>query len=145
MKGRKPTLDNVVPMRGDAPKPVPAPPDLMSEAGKAVWEELAPELVRMDRLKPHYEHMLAAYCESAADVIELTSNIAVEGRTYAVQTRNGMQQKKTANWQARQDAFANMRQLGALFGLSPVDDARLATGGQGDLFEELLRGIRGGD
>ena len=63
MKGRKPTLDNVVPMRGDAPKPVPAPPDLMSEAGKAVWEELAPELVRMDRLKPHYEHMLAAYCE----------------------------------------------------------------------------------
>ncbi|WP_226557372.1 P27 family phage terminase small subunit [Salipiger thiooxidans] len=145
MKGRKPTLDNVVPMRGDAPKPVPEPHDLMSDGAKKVWQELAPELVRMDRLKPHYEHMFVAYCESASDVIELTSNIVLEGRTYTVKTRNGVQQKKTANWQARQDALANMRQLGALFGLSPVDDARLATGGQGDLFEELLRGIRGGN
>lgn len=145
MKGRKPNMDNVVPMREEMPKPVPAAHDLMSEPAKAVWERLAPELVKFDRLKPHFEDIFAAYCESVADVIELTSNIALEGRTYAVKTRNGMQQKKTANWQARQDALANMRQLGALFGMTPVDEARLSTGAQGDLFDDLLRQLRGGN
>ena len=72
-------------------------------------------------------------------------NIALEGRTYSVMTRNGLQQKKTANWQARQDALANLRQLGALFGMTPVDEARLSSGGQGDLFDDLLRQLRGPD
>ena len=145
MKGRKPSMENVVPMREEMPKPVPAPHDLMSDAAKEVWERLAPELVKFDRLKPHFEDIFAAYCESVADVIELSSNIALEGRTYSVQTRNGMQQKKTANWQARQDALGNMRQLGALFGMTPVDEARLSSGAQGDLFDDLLRQLRGGD
>lgn len=145
MKGAKPNLKNVVPMRGDAPKPVPDPPDLMSESAKQVWQRLAPEMVHNDRLQPHFEDMFAAFCEATADVIELTSNIATLGRTYSVKTRNGMQQKKTADWQARQDALANMRQLGALFGMSPVDDARLSGGGQGDLFDSILAKINGGN
>ncbi|WP_158963923.1 P27 family phage terminase small subunit [Chachezhania sediminis] len=143
MRGRKPTLDNVVPMRGDVPKPVPEPHDLMSESAKQVWERLAPELVRKDRLEPIWEDTFAAYCEAVADVVELTSNITLEGRTYTVRTRNGLQQKKTANWQARQDALSNMRQLGALFGMSPVDDTRLANGAQGDLFDQIMRQLDG--
>lgn len=138
MKGAKPKLDNVVPMRGDQVKPVPEPHNLMSEGARRVWETLAPEMVAQDRLKPHHEQMFAAYCEAVNDVVELSSNIAVEGRTYQVKTRNGMQQKKTANWQARQDALANMRTLGALFGMSPVDDARLSNGVQGDLFDDIM-------
>lgn len=145
MRGRKPVVENVVPMRGDMPKPVPTPPDLMSDPARAVWHRLAPEMVKVDRLKPHYEDIFAAYCEAVADVIELSSNIALEGRTYSVMTRNGLQQKKTANWQARQDALANLRQLGALFGMTPVDEARLSSGGQGDLFDDLLRQLRGSD
>jgi P27 family predicted phage terminase small subunit len=145
MRGAKPKVDNVIPMRGDAPKPVPAAPDLMSERGKEVWDRLASEMVRKDRLEPHHEDLFAAYCEAVADVVELTSNIAMNGRTYTVKTRNGMQQKKTSDWQARQDALANMTRLGALFGMSPVDDQRLAGGGQGDLFDQLLREMRGGN
>ena len=144
MKGAKPRLDNVVPMKGDAPRPVPEAPDLMSEAGKAVWQRLAASMVQKDRLMPHHEDLFAAWCEATADFIELTSVITMEGRTYTVQTRNGQQQKKTSAWQARQDALANMRQVGALFGMSPVDDARLSNGGQGDLFEDLLKQIKGG-
>ncbi len=144
MKGRKPKPDNVIPMKGDVQKPVPAAPDLMSDAGKVVWDRLAPELVRHDRLQPHHADMFQAYCEAVADVIELTSNIALIGRTYAVLTRNGLQQKKTADWSARQDALANMRQLGALFGMSPVDEARLRTDGQGDLFDRLLSKLNDG-
>lgn len=145
MRGAKPKLDNVVPMKGDVQRPVPPAPDLMSEGGKAVWERLAPELVRLDRLKPEFEDMFLAYCESVNDVIELTSNIAMDGRTYSVKTRNGLQQKKTADWQARQDALANLRQLGALFGMSPVDEARLSGSGQGDLFDLLEKTLNGSD
>ena len=145
MRGAKPKVDNVIPMAGNAPKPVPVAPDLMSEQGKEVWDRLAPEMVRKDRLEPHHEDLFAAYCEAVADVVELTSNIAMNGRTYTVKTRNGMQQKKTSDWQARQDALSNMTRLGALFGMSPVDDQRLAGGGQADFFAELERQLRGGD
>jgi len=145
MKGAKPQISNVVPMKGDMPKPVPEPHELMSETAKRVWQELAPEMVRLNRLEPRHEHMFAAYCETVADVVELTSNIAINGRTYEVKTRNGLQQKKTADWQARQDALATMTRIGALFGMSPVDDNRLAMGGQGDLFDQLLSKVYGTD
>ncbi|MGR3452890.1 phage terminase small subunit P27 family [Pseudooceanicola sp.] len=145
MKGAKPKVDNVIPMKGDAPRPVPNAPDWMSSEGRAVWDRLAPELVRKERLEPHHEDMFAGFCEATADFIELTQCIALEGRTYVVETRNGMQQKKTANWQARIDAIANMRQLGAVFGMSPVDDARVSSGGQGDLFDEVMRKLNGGN
>lgn len=145
MKGAKPQLNNVVPMKGDMPRPVPDPHDLMSDQARQVWERLAPQMVRLNRLEPHHEDMFAAYCEAVADVIELTSNLAMNGRTYEVKTRNGLQQKKTADWQTRQDALATMTRIGALFGMSPVDDNRLAGGGQGDLFETLLRKINGAD
>lgn len=144
MKGQKPSLDNVIPMKGDVNRPVPPAPDLMSEGAKAVWERLAPEMIRQGRLEPHYEDLFAAVCEAANDVIELSSNIAMEGRTYAVKTRNGMQQKKTASWQARLDALAQLRQLGALFGMSPVDDKRIGNAKQGDLLDELERKLNGG-
>lgn len=145
MKGAKPQLDNVVPMKGDSVRQAPPAPDLMSDAGKVVWERLASVLIAKGRLEPHHEDMFMAYCEAVADVIELTSNIVMSGRTYEVKTRNGLQQKKTADWQARQDALANMRQLGALFGMSPVDDARLQGGGQGDLFDDLMKKLDGSD
>ncbi len=143
MKGTKPNLENVIPMRGDAPRPVPDPPDLLSDGGKKVWERLAPEMIRQNRLEPHYEDLFAALCEAANDVIELSSNIAMEGRTYSVKTRNGMQQKKTASWQARLDALASLKQLGSLFGLSPVDDKRLSSADQGSLFDQIAAQING--
>jgi hypothetical protein len=43
----------------------------------------------------------------------------------------------------QQEAMAKMQQLGALFGMSPVDEKRLGAGGQGDLFDEVLKKING--
>lgn len=143
MKGKKPALDNVVPMKGDVMRQVPPAPDLLSEGGKKVWERLAPDMIRKGRLEPHYEDLFAAVCEAANDVIELSSIIAMEGRTYTVKTRNGQQQKKTAAWQARLDALASLRQLGGMFGMSPVDDKRLSNADQGDLFEKLAEQLNG--
>lgn len=144
MKGAKPTPQgNVIPMKGDGAKPVPEPFDWMTNLGKDVWGELAPELSRMDRLLPHYRHQFASYCEAAANFIRATNDIALHGVWYETKTRNGIQQKKTAAWTAQNEAANQMRRDSALFGLTPVDESRINSGGQGDLFEDLMNQLKG--
>lgn len=147
MKGRKPNLPpNVIPMKGDQKimKPVPDAPEFMRDEARKVWDELAGELVSKDRLQPLYLYSFASYCESVASFIEATACLAVAGYYFETKTRNGLQQKKRAMWGVQQEAIAAMTRLSALFGLSPVDEARLKGGGQGDLFEDVMRQLRDG-
>jgi P27 family predicted phage terminase small subunit len=143
MKGKKPELDNVIPMKGGSSRPVPPPPDLMAEGAKKVWERLAPHMERLGRLKPIYEDAFEELCAALNDIQELRVVIDLEGRTYTVKTRNGLQQKKTAAWQALLDAQNTVMRKSALFGMSPVDDKRLANTDQGDLFAMLKEGLDG--
>ncbi len=147
MKGRKPNLPpNVIPMKGDGQfsKPVPEAPEFMRDEARKVWEELAGELVSKDRLQPLYLYQFASYCESVASFIEATACLALEGYYFETQTRNGKQQKKRAMWGVQQEAMAAMSRLSALFGLSPVDEARLKGGAQGDLFDDIMRQLQNG-
>lgn len=143
MKGRKPNVGTVVPFKGDAKKHVPDAPEFLSDNARKVWEELAAQLVAKDRLETHYIHLFAGYCESVANFIDATHCLAMEGLYYETQTRNGKQQKKTAPWGLQQEALGQMQRLGALFGLSPVDEKRLGAGGQGDLFDDVLKALNG--
>lgn len=68
MKGPKPKLGIVTPMKGDAVKQAPPASELMSDMGKVVWDRLMPELVKRDRYEAHFQDMFMAYCETAADV-----------------------------------------------------------------------------
>lgn len=145
MKGAKPHLTNVVPMKGDFDGRVPDAPDWMSEDGRVAWRELAPIMVQKKRLEPHHHHPFAVYCESVADVIRFTGDLAAFGTYYEVETRNGLQQKKRAVWGQRQDAISTMNQLAARFGMTPVDEARLTISGQGDLFKDLKEMLDGPD
>lgn len=146
MKGRKPELGNVIPFKGETglERPVPPAPDFMSDEGRRVWDDLAPHLVKLDRLKPIYELQFAAYCEAAGDFIRFTGEIAAFGSYFETITRNGRQEKKRATWGQRNDALATMTRLSALFGLSPVDERRLSVSGQGDLFADMMRELKGG-
>lgn len=144
MKGSKPSLSNVVPMKGDPQRHVPDAPEWMSSEARDVWDDLAPHLVAKDRLRPEFAYQFASYCESVANFMAATACIAIEGRYYETQTRNGKQQKKTASWGQQQEALNQMRRDSALFGLSPVDELRLSTGGQGDLFAELMDQLKNG-
>lgn len=146
MKGRLPKLDNVVPMKADAQigRQVPEAPDWMADEARRVWGELAGYLVAKDRLRPEYTYQFAAYCESVGHFMACTASLAVEGRFFETSTRNGRQQKKTASWGQMMDAIAAMNRLSALFGLSPVDEARLKVTGQGDLFADLMKQLTNG-
>ncbi len=143
MKGPKPTLQLVTPMKGDAPRDVPQPPAFLSEEGRAVWDRLAPVMVRKDRLELHFHDLFAAYCESAADFMQFTIDLVADGYSYVSETRNGRQEKKRAAWGQRQEALQNMQRIGALFGLSPVDEQRISSGGQGDLLDLLTKAVSG--
>lgn len=145
MKGKKPGLANVIPMKGDMPKRVPDPPADMSGKAAEVWVELAPHLVAKDRLEPAYHYQFRSYCENVATFIAATFSVEVEGLYYEVETRNGRQQKATAALKIQMAAMDQMRRDSALFGLSPVDDARLRGGGsQGDLFAEVMNQLKHG-
>lgn len=145
VKGRKANLGNVIPMRGDMEsRTVPDAPEFMSDEARRVWDELAGVLVSKGRLEPEYTYQFAAYCEAVAAFIETTACIAMEGRYFETKTRNGRQQKKTASWGQQQEAIATMGRLSALFGLSPVDAARLKVTGQGDLFKVMMDQLRNG-
>ena len=145
MKGAKPALDNVLPMKGDIRKSVPDAPDFMSSEARDVWERRASIQVSKERLEPQHADLFAAYCEAVADFIRFTGDLAMMGTYFSVKTRNGDQEKKRAAWGQRQDALATMRQLSALFGMSPVDEARFRNGGQGDLLNDLMKQLDGTD
>ncbi len=144
MKGKKPSLENVVPMKADLAKPVPVAPDFLGNTARDVWDELAPALVAKDRLDPLYQYQFGCYCENVAAFIAATNDLALHGYYYETKTRNGEQQKKRAAWGQQQEAMNQMRRDAALFGLSPVDDTRLSGGGQGDLFDDMMAQLKGG-
>lgn len=145
MKGKKPNLQNVVPMKDDIQKPVPDAPEFLEDEARKVWNALAPELVRKDRLDALYAYQFASYCTCVANFIAASACLALEGLYYETKTRNGVQQKKRAAWGIQQEAMAGMRRDSALFGLSPVDALRLSGEGQGDLFDDAMKMLNGTD
>lgn len=143
MRGVKPNVSKVVPMKDGIQRPAPDAPEWMTELGRQVWDELAPDMMRFKRLEPHFQYQFASYCESVSAFIGATNELAMSGIWYEVKTRNGLQQKKVAAWGIQQEAANAMRRDAALFGLSPVDEARLSGGGQGDLFDDLINELKG--
>ena len=145
MRGAKPNLENVIPMKGSATRRAPDAPGHLDEHAREVWERLAPVLVNKGRLEPEYEDAFGAYCVMAGHVVAMAHEVAMMGSWYEAKTRNGMQQKHRAAWVQLTQAVQGMNQLAARFGLTPVDEARLKSGGQGDLFDELMRTLDGPD
>lgn len=144
MKGAKPGLSNVVPMKGDAiGEPMPDAPLWLTDLARQVWDELAPKVHAKGRLLPEYVYQFASYCEAVSCFAVATNQLAEEGTFYEVKTRNGMQKKRNPAAVAQNEAQNQMRRDSALFGLSPVDAARLDNGGQGDLFNDILAQLNG--
>ncbi|MCG7623197.1 phage terminase small subunit P27 family [Epibacterium sp. Ofav1-8] len=146
MKGRKPNLENVIPMKGDMPKEVPAAPDWMDEIARDVWDELVPELVKKERMELLFKYQFSSYCVAVANFITSTNTVAMEGQFYDTgKGRNGNQKRHHPALKLQEASAATMRRDAALFGLSPVDEARLGAGSQGDLFDEVMKQLNGTD
>ena len=146
MKGRKPDLENVIPMKGDIQKEIPAAPEWLGEIARDVWDELVPELVRKDRMELLFKYQFSSYCAAVSNFITSTNEVALEGHFYDTgKGRNGNQKRKHPALALQETSMNTMRRDAALFGLSPVDEARLGAGGQGDLFDKVVAQLNGTD
>jgi P27 family predicted phage terminase small subunit len=146
MKGRKPNLQNVVPMKGDIQKEIPPAPDFLCDIGRDVWDELAPELAKRGRIELLYKYQFGSYCAAVANFISATNTLAMEGLFYEPgKGRNGNQRRRHPALTLQENSTSIMRRDSALFGLSPVDASRLDTGAQGNFLNSVLDQLNGSD
>ena len=85
MKGKKPALDNVVPMKGDSYRPTPPAPEWFPhpEAVEA-WEHLAPVLIAKNRLEPPTTKISSRPIASRSGTLSVS---AVSWRSWGITTR----------------------------------------------------------
>lgn len=148
-RGRKAKPDNVVPLKQADGLTVQQrnkenaqklkPTDLPEYAG-AVWDDLAPHLDFLGRLKPHYVHTVAEYCISISRIMYLREQIKIHGEIFMTKGRNGEQIKSRPEVAQLNEALRWWRSLTAMLGLSPADEKGLLAG-QGDLFEDDFAGF----
>jgi P27 family predicted phage terminase small subunit len=151
MRGAKPKLKNVVPMRPDDVEVARLrqkairraiaqlmPRGKMSDELKAEWRRVAKILAdpTVDRLKARYVDTILEYCRATVRLRNFreampTLNLEV----YRVQSRNGDQVKSHPYVAQLNETWRQWRSLVAMLGLSPTDERNLLPG-QGDLFDE---------
>lgn len=124
----------------------PECPEVLDDAAREVWDELAPDLYMLGLINRLDQGELAVYCQAYADwkhartMIQEVKNAARTKTAkreagYIESTPSGY--KQISVWmQIANRAEERMRTSGALFGLNPSARARvqLPAGGQGELF-----------
>lgn len=159
MRGAKPRLQNVVPMRqGDESMD----PELRAAAVKraiagmrprgidkelkAEWSRVARLLAdpTVDRLKPRYVDTIMEYCRSTVRLRKLRDAMPeLKNEVYRVeQGRNGAQVKSHPFVAQVNETWRQWRSLVAMLGLSPTDERNLLPG-QGDLFDDAEKYFTG--
>ncbi|UOA08337.1 P27 family phage terminase small subunit [Methylobacter sp. S3L5C] len=143
MAGRKPELSNVHYLPGSTQatseqiamtaklKPV------LPKAAGIVWDRLAPELMVLNRLKPHYVDAFGEYCYLLARIAEMRKMLADEGETYKIIGRNGAQIKSRPEVAQLNDDWRKLSRLTSCFGLTPSDEKSLITSIQNNLVDEF--------
>lgn len=141
-KGRKPNLENVVPLKAGDGVPLDErceqmardlKPFELTEYEALIWDRIAPQLAMQNRLKPHFVDTIAEYCRALIRMRALRSTLQEEGETYTVHGRNGQQYKSRPEVAQLNETWRQWRNLTAALGLTPIDERGLAAG-QGDLF-----------
>jgi phage terminase small subunit len=150
MRGAKPKLKNVIPMRPDdvdaAKMRRKAQQALIRKLmPKGISEELATEFKRVaeiladpkvDRLKPKFLDTVVEYCRCTIRLRSLRAAMpTLADEIYCIETRNGDQVKSHPYVAQVNEEWRKWRSLVAMLGLSPTDERNMLPG-QGDLFDE---------
>lgn len=155
MRGRKPKLDNVIPMRSDDGadpdalrdqvikravvklRPKGLPPDLRKEWGRVALLLADPSV---DRLKARFVDTILEYCRACLRLRLLRETMpTINMEIYRVEAgRNGTQVKTHPYVAQINETWRQWRSLVAMLGLSPADERNMIPG-QGDLFDESDR------
>lgn len=129
------------PLAENEPKPtagIPSRPEWLSAEAKREWSRVAPELERMGLIAHVDRAMLAGYCQSWAQFVEMAKDLREHGVTF--ETEKGYQAPRPEVGVMFKSLDA-MRRISALFGLTPADRGRIHLGvdEQEDEFTQFLK------
>lgn len=110
-------------------------PDELNKLERKVWNRLAPQLVMLGRLKPHFVDALADYCSVHVRLGIAREYLNENEWSYVTKGRNGEQSKMRPEVGQLNDDWKKMRSLRGDFGLTPVAERGLSTD-QPDLFDD---------
>ena len=146
-KGRKPELVNndskftALPLHNEpqavhyARANVLRPDELTADELK-VWDRIAPQLVMLGRLKPHFVDALAEYCRIMRRLSDARKSLDENEWTYVTSGRNGQQYKSRPEVAQLNDDWRKWRSLVGEFGLAPAAERGMQSG-QNDLFDDF--------
>jgi len=101
-----------------------------------LWLEKAPELIKLGRLKSIYVEAFAEYIRVVIRLRKWRKELDNDSWVYAIEGRNGQQQKMHPLAGQVNEAWRQWRSLTAEFGLTPASDKGLL-GGQSDLINDF--------
>lgn len=112
----------LAPAASSAPTPPPMLQDPLFAGALAVWNHLAPELIRTHRLPPEARSIFVTFCIYTAEWTASAIDLAENGATQNVKTVAGGSMERRRPVEARRErAFDNMLRLSERFGLTPHD------------------------
>jgi P27 family predicted phage terminase small subunit len=125
---------------------VPECPGWLEEEARAEWSRVVPELSDAGLLSRCDRAVLAAYCQSWAELVACTAVLVDEGRfiTESIQNAKGViigdRIKAHPALASQRDALGRIKAYLAELGLSPAARARmrLEGEGEGDALKELM-------
>lgn len=100
-----------------------------------VWDRIAPELSRANRLKRLYVDFIAEYCTVKVRLDEARKNLDASDWTYVTTGRHGTQFKSKPEVAQYNDDWRKWNSLVAQLGLSPATELRF-NDRQGSLFDD---------
>lgn len=150
MRGAKPKIRNVIPMRPDDVDAEKLRKKVMQRAIRRLMpRDLPPEVEKeykrvaailadpsVDRLKARYIDTIIEYCRCTVRMRGLRASMpTLAHEIYRVKTRNGDQVKSHPHVAQVNESWRQWRSLIAMLGLSPTDERNLLPG-QGDFFDK---------
>lgn len=106
----------------------------MSADEKRVWNRLAPDLLRLGRLKSHHVDFVQEYCVVKVRMDTIRSELDSSEWTYETIGRHGAQIKSRPEVAQLNDDWRKWNSLVAQLGLSPATELRF-NDKQGSLFD----------
>ncbi|AFJ47153.1 phage terminase small subunit P27 family [Shimwellia blattae] len=116
---------------------IPSPPEHLTDWGMLAWGKLSVLLDDMQIMTVADALALERLCDIYADILQLRNTIAVEGRTYTVQTEGGFLIKAHPAVAMLADADRRFKSYLVEFGLTPAARTKVKTHGEKDQEDPL--------
>ena len=111
-------------------------PPWLSADEQLEWNRIAPNLVMIGRLKPHFADALGEYCVVRVRLVKARQELDEKDWHYVTSGRNGTQYKSRPAVAQLNDDWRKWRSLVGEFGLAPAAERGMANG-QSDLFDDF--------